>query len=112
MSSQFIISRHFYEMALQETTAHGVGHVRSKRRCAARPILTNSQQGNAGAADDYGLGLHASKGEEIPIETRIIGVAAVYDAMISDRPYCKGIPPIEGRDAILRGAGTVLIPRW
>jgi HD-GYP domain-containing protein (c-di-GMP phosphodiesterase class II) len=30
--------------------------------------------------------------------------------MISDRPYCKGIPPIEGRDAILRGAGTVFDP--
>lgn len=57
-----------------------------------------------------GSGYHPSKGEEIPIEARIITVADAYDAMISDRPYRKGSTPIEGRDAILKGAGTTFDP--
>jgi HD-GYP domain-containing protein (c-di-GMP phosphodiesterase class II) len=53
-----------------------------------------------------GTGYHPSKGENIPIEARIIAVADTYDAMISDRPYRKGMAPTEGRDAILKGIGT------
>jgi putative nucleotidyltransferase with HDIG domain len=57
-----------------------------------------------------GSGYHPSKGEEIPIEARIIAVADAYDAMISDRPYRKGMSPIEGRDAILKGGGSDFDP--
>lgn len=57
-----------------------------------------------------GSGYHPSKGEEIPIEARIITVADAYDAMISDRPYRKGMTPMEGREEILRGAGTSYDP--
>jgi putative nucleotidyltransferase with HDIG domain len=57
-----------------------------------------------------GSGYHASKGENIPMEARIIAVADAYDAMISDRPYRKGMTPIEGRDAILKGAGSDFDP--
>lgn len=53
-----------------------------------------------------GTGYHPSKGQDIPIESRIIAVADSYDAMISDRPYRKGMAPTEGRDAILKGMGT------
>ena len=53
-----------------------------------------------------GTGYHPSKGENIPIEARIIAVADTYDAMISDRPYRKGMAPTEGRDTILKGMGT------
>jgi len=48
-----------------------------------------------------GSGYHPTKGEEIPIEARIIAVADAYDAMISDRPYRKGLMPSEARDEIL-----------
>jgi putative nucleotidyltransferase with HDIG domain len=57
-----------------------------------------------------GSGYHPSKGDDIPIEARIIAVADAYDAIISDRPYRKGMTPIEGRDVILKGAGTLFDP--
>ena len=46
------------------------------------------------------------KGDEIPLEARIVAVADTYHALISDRPYRKGMP-IEKACAILKeGAGT------
>ena len=57
-----------------------------------------------------GSGYHPAKGQTIPIEARIIAVADAYDAMISDRPYRKGMTPLEGRDAILKGMGTDFDP--
>ncbi len=58
-----------------------------------------------------GTGYNATKGEEIPIEARILSVADVYDAMISDRPYRKGLSPFEARDVIVKGKGTDFDPR-
>lgn len=57
-----------------------------------------------------GSGYHPAKGNEIPIEARVIAVADAYDAMISDRPYRKGMSTIEGRDTILKDAGTNFDP--
>ena len=46
------------------------------------------------------------KGEEIPLEARIVSVADAYHALVSDRPYRKGMP-IEKACAILQeGAGV------
>jgi len=58
-----------------------------------------------------GSGYHPTKGDEIPIEAQIISVADVYDAMVSDRPYRKGISPFEARDTISKGAGKDFNPR-
>jgi HD-GYP domain-containing protein (c-di-GMP phosphodiesterase class II) len=58
-----------------------------------------------------GSGYHPAKGEEIPIEARIITVADVYDALVSDRPYRKGITPFEARDAITKGSGKDFDPK-
>ena len=45
------------------------------------------------------------KGEEIPLAARIVAVADTFHALISDRPYRKGLP-IEKAIEILRiGAG-------
>jgi putative nucleotidyltransferase with HDIG domain len=45
------------------------------------------------------------KGEEIPLAARIVSVADAYHALVSDRPYRKGMP-IEKACAILKeGAG-------
>lgn len=58
-----------------------------------------------------GSGYNPTRGEEIPIEARIISVADVYDSLVSDRPYRKGISPFEARDIILKGAGADFDPR-
>ncbi|MHB1127661.1 MAG: HD domain-containing phosphohydrolase [Bacillota bacterium] len=44
-------------------------------------------------------------GENIPLGARILAVADAYDAMISDRPYRKGMSPDEVREELCRGAG-------
>ena len=46
------------------------------------------------------------KGNEIPLAARIVSIADAYHALVSDRPYRKGMP-IEKACAILKeGAGT------
>src|SRR3984957_3169284 len=58
-----------------------------------------------------GSGYHSTKGQDIPIEARIISVADVFDALVSDRPYRKGLSPFEARDIILKGEGTDFDPQ-
>jgi putative nucleotidyltransferase with HDIG domain len=57
-----------------------------------------------------GSGYHPTKGEEIPLEARVIAVADVYDAMISDRPYAKAMSPLGAKEAIAKGSGTDFDP--
>ncbi len=57
-----------------------------------------------------GSGYHASKGEDIPIEARILSVADVFDALISDRPYRQALSTFEARDIIRKGEGTDFDP--
>lgn len=58
-----------------------------------------------------GTGYRSAQGEQIPVEARIISVADVYDALISDRPYRKGITPFEARDSIVERSGKDFDPR-
>lgn len=58
-----------------------------------------------------GTGYHDTKGEDIPLEARIISVADAYDALVSDRPYRKAITPFEARDVILKSAGKDFDPK-
>ncbi len=58
-----------------------------------------------------GTGYHPLRGEEIPLEARIISVADVYDALTSDRPYRKAMAPIEAKEILLKGRGTDFDPR-
>jgi len=47
------------------------------------------------------------KGKDISIFGRIISIADVYDALISDRPYRKGVLPSEAIEYIMGGGGTM-----
>jgi HD-GYP domain-containing protein (c-di-GMP phosphodiesterase class II) len=58
-----------------------------------------------------GSGYHPTRGDEIPLEARIIAVADVYDSLTSDRPYRKAMSPFEARDIILKGSETEFDPR-
>jgi putative nucleotidyltransferase with HDIG domain len=57
-----------------------------------------------------GSGRSHSSGNEIPLGARIIAVADVYDALTSDRPYRKALPPFEARDYIVNKAGVDFDP--
>lgn len=51
------------------------------------------------------------RGEEIPIEARIIGSAEVYDALTTARPYQNRMPPDQAVRRMGELVGTVLDPR-
>lgn len=51
------------------------------------------------------------KGEEIPFAARIFAVADVWDALVSDRPYRKGIEPAEIREHIRKDSGLHFDPK-
>ena len=57
-----------------------------------------------------GSGYHPTRGEDIPIEARIIAVADVYDSLTSDRPYRKAMSPFDARDVIVKGSETEFDP--
>ena len=47
------------------------------------------------------------KGDEIPLEARIVAVADTYHALISDRPYRKGLGVEKACEILQSGAGTM-----
>ena len=52
------------------------------------------------------------KGDEIPVEARIIAVADAYDAMTSNRSYRDVMPQEKVREQIERGLGTQFDPAF
>ncbi|OCT15936.1 hypothetical protein A8709_09950 [Paenibacillus pectinilyticus] len=52
------------------------------------------------------------KGQDIPLNGRIIAVADAFDAMTSDRPYRKGMPVEKAIAILAEGKGTQWDPRF
>ena len=59
-----------------------------------------------------GTGYHPLRGEEIPIEARIISVADVYDALTSDRPLSQGDVAVRRQGDPGEGRGAPTSTRW
>ena len=57
-----------------------------------------------------GSGYGPSKGDEIPLEARILAVADAYDTLTSDRPYRRAVTPFEARQIIISSAGANFDP--
>jgi len=52
-----------------------------------------------------GTGPFGVSGDDIPLAARIISVADVFDALVSDRPYRAALPPEEVLAVLDKGAG-------
>jgi diguanylate cyclase (GGDEF)-like protein len=50
------------------------------------------------------------KGEEIPLGARILAVADVYNALISDRPHRRALTPKQAAEILEKNAGTQFDP--
>jgi len=57
-----------------------------------------------------GSGEQKLRGDQIPLEARVIAVADVFDALTSDRPHRKAMSPYEARDVVVRGSGREFDP--
>jgi len=53
---------------------------------------------------------NALKGEEIPLQGRLMAIADVYDALISDRPYKKALSHEEAVNIIVHDSGSHFDP--
>ncbi len=58
-----------------------------------------------------GTGYKGLQAEEIPLIARIVAVADVFDALLSDRPYRKGMEMHEVMDIVVSSAGSHLDPK-
>ncbi|MDY7011037.1 MAG: HD-GYP domain-containing protein [Planctomycetota bacterium] len=58
-----------------------------------------------------GSGYYGMKAEQIPIISRIIAVADAFDALLSDRPYRKGVGIFKAMDGIIAAAESHFDPK-
>lgn len=57
-----------------------------------------------------GTGYRGLRAEQIPLLARIVAAADAFDAMLSDRPYRKGMPIHEALDSVAGSAGSHFDP--
>jgi len=86
-----------------QTGADMVSQAPFLARCAEIILHHHERCDGSGYPD----GLRA---EEIPLGARIVAVADDYDAMTSDRPYHKALPPETAIQIIRQGTGTLYDP--
>lgn len=68
-------------------------------------VLTHHEKFGGGGYPD------GAKGNKIPLFGRILTVADVFDALISDRPYRKALNPSEAVEYIVGGSGDLFDPK-
>jgi diguanylate cyclase (GGDEF)-like protein len=78
---------------------------RAKELVSVAPYILHHHEHWDGTGYPDGL-----RGEEIPLECRILGIIDAFDAMTNDRPYQEGISVEEAVEEIKRGAGKQFDP--
>jgi putative nucleotidyltransferase with HDIG domain len=73
---------------------------------SALPIVRSHHERMDGTGYPDGL-----RGDAIPWLARVLAVADVFDALVSDRPYRPGLPVAEAARIITSSAGSHLDPR-
>lgn len=91
---EFVIMRNHPDIGF-----HILGHIKSLGKVIDGMRFHHERPDGKGYP--YGL-----KGEDIPIIASIISVADTFDAMISTRPYRKGLPPMVAWQEILDHSDT------
>lgn len=76
----------------------------------AIPFIRYHQERWDGATTGRFPGYFGLKGEEIPLEARIIAAVDAFDAMTNDRPYRRAMPLREAREELWREAGRQFDP--
>jgi putative nucleotidyltransferase with HDIG domain len=69
------------------------------------PIVLSHHEKRDGSGYPHGLA-----GEAIPVSARILGLADVYDALVTDRSYKKGFPHEEAMEIMRRSVNTHFDP--
>lgn len=93
--------------SIQEHTVRGAAMVRPMGG-----ILSTIADAIEAHHENYdGTGYQGLKGEEIPLAARIIAVADVFDALLSDRPYRKSVGVFNALDNVVHSAGSRFDPR-
>ena len=58
-----------------------------------------------------GSGYRGLKGQDIPITARIVAVADAFDALVSDRPYRRGVSIFEAMETLRTASGSHFDPQ-
>ena len=66
--------------------------------------------GNVPAWYDGSRKGYSLQGTEIPLGARMIAIVEAFDAMTTDRPYRKGMPPWKALEEVVRNAGKQFDP--
>lgn len=101
------ISNDEYE-TLKTHSELGYNFVKGKERFSSHVISGILQHHERFDGSGYPLG---KRGKDIPLISRIIGVADAYDAITSSRPYHKAYPPNEGMEYIMGNGGVCFDPK-
>jgi len=72
----------------------------------AKMIATYHHERWDGTGYPYGI-----KGENIPLQSRLMAIIDVYDALVSERPYKKAFTHEEALDIIKNGSGSHFDPQ-
>ena len=91
--------------AIFDNAAVGISLVDSQGLRHLVPFILHHHERRDGGGYPDGL-----RGEQIPLEARILAVCDTVDAMASDRPYQQGVPPYEIVAELKRCAGTQFDP--